>query len=353
MLGGPARGAERNPLPGPERPRLADAASPFRAVAWGVLAVSPRCAAAPLRTIKAPSDREVLLAAIDRDVAPGVDWKSGARRYLAKYFAEWGVEVVERYAFTKPMSPLDPSDTAGNVLNEATWYLDNFVNLIRLLRLPAGSHVLDVACGGGWLSHYLSRFNYDTWGFDISPEFVSLARRRIANDNLVPPHRRARLGHRFIEHDIEAAPLPPDFGPEGGFDAVVLESCLHHFLDPTEALANLAAVLAPHGVVVVIEGENRQGPIKDEYRTVMEETHTLERPYERDHLVQAARLAGLPAIEFVGMASGWVRERDPRAQVWTQVPADVTRGLNMCVCAKDTATLARFFPYLTLNGSAP
>jgi hypothetical protein len=36
MLGGPARGAERNPLPGPERPRLADAASPFRAVAWGV-----------------------------------------------------------------------------------------------------------------------------------------------------------------------------------------------------------------------------------------------------------------------------------------------------------------------------
>jgi len=53
----------------------------------------------------------------------------------------------------------------------------NFSNVVMLLQLsPTRSRVLDVACGGGWVSHFLMRLGYATFGFDIAPDFVELAR---------------------------------------------------------------------------------------------------------------------------------------------------------------------------------
>jgi SAM-dependent methyltransferase len=296
--------------------------------------------------------RERLLAEINQDVPPGIDWKAGAHRYLSDYLRKAGSEKVRSYVLAKPFVPFEVG--AGDyALFEAVYYLDNLVNLIRLLKMPAESKVLDVACGAGWVSHYLTKFNYKTWGFDISSDFVDLVRERIASDDTLLPVNRSEVEQRFRVHDIEVDVLPSGFGPTSGFDAIVLESCLHHFMDPITALTNLADVLAPGGLMVIIEGENRKGPIKEEFVRVMRETETLERPYPRELLVQVLKMAGLPANEFVGAANGWVGTRSPFARDWGSILAQATEAANIVVCAKDTASLARIFPYLEGTGSSP
>jgi len=288
------------------------------------------------------TDAALLLAEINRDVPPGVDWKAGARRYLADMFEKLGDRPgVELYSLIKPFAIL--GDTGAN-LAEATSYFYNFVNLIALLKPRSGTRVLDVACGGGWMSHYLAKLGCAPFGIDISEDFIRLARRRLAEDPCLSLGPDAITG-MFAVHDIEVTPLPPE--RDGTFDVAVLESCLHHFYDPVAAMTNIARALADDGVAVAIEGENRHGPIRDEFMAVMRETDTLERPYARAQLVEVLALAGLPHVEFLGKLNGWFAASDPAAQNADRHILDSLHGMNLAVCAKDEAALNRLFPHRT------
>jgi SAM-dependent methyltransferase len=48
-------------------------------------------------------------------------------------------------------------------------------NLMKLLNLPAGSKLLDLACGKGRHAKYLSEFGHDVLGVDLSPNSISQA----------------------------------------------------------------------------------------------------------------------------------------------------------------------------------
>jgi SAM-dependent methyltransferase len=48
--------------------------------------------------------------------------------------------------------------------------------LVKVLQCEAGSHLLDVPCGNGRLSHELARQGYRVTGVDISAEFIEEAR---------------------------------------------------------------------------------------------------------------------------------------------------------------------------------
>jgi SAM-dependent methyltransferase len=63
---------------------------------------------------------------------------------------------------------------------EAQYFLDNLVNH---LDLPAGSRVLDLACGRGRHSVYLNQKGYDVTGLDLSPQNILFAN-RFANATL-------------------------------------------------------------------------------------------------------------------------------------------------------------------------
>jgi len=70
--------------------------------------------------------------------------------------------------------------------------MQNFINLFSLLALPGGSRVLDVACGSGWISQFLTKLGYDVVGIDIAPDMIDTARERVKGDQLVPrPLRRS------------------------------------------------------------------------------------------------------------------------------------------------------------------
>src|SRR5688572_3224693 len=122
--------------------------------------------------------RDEFLLKVNAEIPPGVDWKAGAVRYVAHFIEAWGREAVRTYAMTKPMAAVGVNPGPG--ITEFSSYIYNFANALALLKPKRGARVLDVACGGGWVSHYLSKLGYWTYGIDISIDFVELARERLA-----------------------------------------------------------------------------------------------------------------------------------------------------------------------------
>jgi SAM-dependent methyltransferase len=214
-----------------------------------------------------------------------------------------------------------------------------------LLDLPGRARVLDVACGSGWVSHFLARMGYDAHGFDICPDMIELTKRRLREDPLLAAAGAEGLEGRFFVLDAEREGLPAAL--RGTLDAAVMESCVHHFLDPVSALSNIAAGLKEDGIAVVIEGENRQGPIRPEYLAVMREFDTLERPYTRSQMERMLPLVGLPAFRFLGRVNGWFSPEDPCVPLLPEVLRGDAEGRNLAVCARTPAALARVLPHLS------
>lgn len=291
-------------------------------------------------------EHRALLAEINVDI-PDVDWTAGALNYVAAEIEKHGREGYTHYLLTKPFGPVASGDGGRAARRENLHYFNNFANAFGLLDLPGGTRVLDVACGSGWVSQFFSRMGYSAHGFDVCSDMVDLTRRRLREDpQLASLH--GELDERFFVLDIERQELPTSL--HGTVGVVVLESCLHHFLDPVTALSHLVAGLSGDGLVLIVEGENRQGPLNPEYVSVMREFHTLERPYTRDQLRRALHLAGLPHHCFLGRLNGWFAADDPALpHLQEQVKADAA-ALNFAVCGQTAGALRRVVPHYTPLG---
>jgi hypothetical protein len=55
-----------------------------------------------------------LLAEINRDLPVGVDWKAGARSYVANCFEKSGREPTERHSMNKPFVAMRAAQPGGN-----------------------------------------------------------------------------------------------------------------------------------------------------------------------------------------------------------------------------------------------
>lgn len=284
--------------------------------------------------------REDLLEAINRDLPTHMDWKAGAENYLQQVFARDGRENVEPYLLNKPFTLLQ----GGPDHESRATFLDlvhNFTNVLQLLRLPMGARILDVACGAGWVSQWLMRLGFEVVGIDMCSDLLLYARRRLSEDPLLLLSED-KLRQTLVQHDIEAEQLPDSLGQ---FDAAIFESCLHHFYDPISALMHTAKALKDDGLAVLIEGENRRGPIKSEYVDVMRQFATLERPYQRSELVEALTFAGLPCVEFFGAINGWYSPSAPASSALPEFAKLLSQESNRAVCAKAPAALQRILPW--------
>jgi len=104
----------------------------------------------------------------------------------------------------------------------------------------AGKRLLDFGCGSGETSTQLAALGADVLGIDVSPDLVSLARRRAELDGV--SHRA-----QFWVRDIVADPPPKDH-----FDLVLCSAVLHH-VDYKAALPVLRSCLKPGGRIVIGE----------------------------------------------------------------------------------------------------
>ena len=99
--------------------------------------------------------------------------------------------------------------------------------------LPAGSRVLEVAPGPGFLAIELAKRGYTVTGIDISKSFVEIAGRNA---------RDAGVAIDFRRGDVARIPFADD-----SFDFVVCVAAFKNFPDPIAALDEVYRVLRPGG----------------------------------------------------------------------------------------------------------
>jgi ubiquinone/menaquinone biosynthesis C-methylase UbiE len=113
-------------------------------------------------------------------------------------------------------------------------------NLMGLLKLPAGSSILEIGCGTGRFSRFAAKAGMSVTAIDISSTMVDYVRQKAVEENL--PGLRV----------LQAGFLTMDF-TEGAFDAAVTGAALHHLPDAWKfvALRNIARVLKTDGQLLL------------------------------------------------------------------------------------------------------
>lgn len=105
---------------------------------------------------------------------------------------------------------------------------------------PGGGRLLDIGTGTGRVLELLAPRIRRGLGVDASRAMLALARARLAHESLV--HCGVRLA------DMYRLPLP-----DHGFDTVILQMVLHYAEDPAGAVVEAARVLAPGGLLILID----------------------------------------------------------------------------------------------------
>jgi len=165
--------------------------------------------------------------------------------------------------------------------------LRTFAHLVELLQLGVRAQVLDVGCGPGWLSEFLTRCGYWVTGVDISPDMIDIARTRV--DEIPGP-----VGEG-IEPLAEFHAMPVLELPwTDRFDAAVLYDTMHHFDNELETLEVIRRTLVPGGQLYIHEGV-KPPPGSEGERNLLEEMErfgTLESPFDPEYLVSVVEQAG-------------------------------------------------------------
>jgi ubiquinone/menaquinone biosynthesis C-methylase UbiE len=146
----------------------------------------------------------------------------------------------------------------------ARWYARNarrdaeFKKLVSevIETVPAGSRVLEVAPGPGFLSIELARSGkYQVTGLEISKTFVEIAQ---ANA------RQANVPVDFREGN--AADLP---FADATFDFIICTAAFKNFTQPVQAIAEMQRVLRPAGKALIVDLRGNASR-DDVYRMVRE-----------------------------------------------------------------------------------
>jgi SAM-dependent methyltransferase len=293
--------------------------------------------------------KKQLLDAINRDLPRDIDWKTGAHDYLRRTFSGTDDDRLTTHHLTEPMSRLNTGESGLRGLDEAVQHLFNFANALKLLRLTGGARIMDAACGGGWLTHYMAAMGYEAFGFDIAEDFIALAKRRVLSDRQFG-YTQQQAENMFAVHDIESQPLAERH--IGCYDAIIVQNALHCLFDPIVALRHLAACLGPTGVILLFENENRDGPVRPEHIDLMQEHRAINRPLTRKQLTAIFEEAGLRQFEFLGQVNGLVCPRDPVDGNLTEALRRSERMANVAICATKRSPIDRVLPGL-LTDSRP
>jgi len=106
--------------------------------------------------------------------------------------------------------------------------------LTERLRAHRGgeAQVLDIGCGGGFLSNHLAQAGFDVTGIDASQASLDVAARHDVTGKA-----------RYLLGDALALPFA-----DASFDAVCAMDFLEHVEDPARVVAEAARVLRPNGL---------------------------------------------------------------------------------------------------------
>ncbi|MCC6157000.1 MAG: methyltransferase domain-containing protein [Deltaproteobacteria bacterium] len=163
---------------------------------------------------------------------------------------------------------------------------------LKILNLPGGARVLDVACGtGAAVEHYL-RAGLDATGLERSPHMSAQAKKRLA-------------GGQLVVGDATAMP----FG-DGEFDAATVMLALHEMDPPARGavLAEIGRVLKPGAPLVAVDYHD-QPPANFVARLRLAVSSLVERIAGERHYRSYIDFMGTGALPGLLAREGWTIER--------------------------------------------
>lgn len=121
---------------------------------------------------------------------------------------------------------------------------DTIVELARTHRAECPERlrfVVDIGCGRGTSSLALAEQLHPERlvGIDAAPALVAEARKRVS--------RVSGIQVGFLQGDFHTMPMP-----DGSCDLAVAAFCLYHSTQPEQAIAEIARVLAPDGLTILV-----------------------------------------------------------------------------------------------------
>jgi len=140
----------------------------------------------------------------------------------------------KKWLYTKPFGSYDRFESQRNFHD-----LSTILFLINS-HVPKAKKMLELGCGPGWLSNFLSKMEYDVSGADISPGMIDVAKRKA---------REEKLNTDFFVNDIENIVE----NQVGKNDVVIFYDALHHCSNDERAMQAAYAYLKPGGVLILAE----------------------------------------------------------------------------------------------------
>jgi len=166
----------------------------------------------------------------------------------------------------------------GHNPRETARFLIDFGYVLQLLDLHAGSSLVELGCGSGWMTRFAARHGVRAEGYDISPEMIEIARAEAAAEGL---HVTFEAG------DYEQL----DLGRR--FDACLIYDALHHSERPELALTAAHRALKPGGRLLLAEPNWKQ---RYQGRKATDAYGTTELGYSPRHLKRLLRQQGFTDI---------------------------------------------------------
>lgn len=147
--------------------------------------------------------------------------------------------------------------------HEDKTYLDSF------LKTVSGNKILDLGCGPGILSKYLSNLGYDVTGVDFAEQMISIAR------GIVPDTK-------FIVSDVASLEL------DDKFDGIVLAHFLIHFSkdENIQILNKLHTLMNPDASLFIQFSANLTPGIQDEPLDDTGELKMWRYSYDEDSMLE-------------------------------------------------------------------
>ncbi len=164
---------------------------------------------------------------------------------------------------------------------------------IRKAGLQEGTVVADVGTGTGFVAAGLARIAAKVFGFDASAEMLKVAAKNLA-----------RFGN------VELRQAPGDVIPlsDGSLDGVFANMYLHHAPDPGKAIAEMARLLKPGGVLCITDLDTHN------HKWQREQMADLWLGFKREQIKQWLTLAGLEQVD-VDCAEGTCNACGPDGEV--------------------------------------